>query len=122
MYFIPGVILLFVFIIIKVSRKSGNGVSHLNSDDFNKDMRNGIILDVRSKREYKMGHINNSICIPINTLPDNLSKLDSSKPIYVYCASGARSSNAASYLLNKKYEVFNLRGGLNRWNGSITKK
>jgi len=120
-YAIIGLIVI-VLIIIKMSNKSSSSVKHLNSDEFKSNMSEGTILDVRTKREYKTGHLNNSICIPTNVLSDNLNKLDLSKPVFVYCASGARSSSVAGYLLKNGFEVYNLRGGINRWTGKVTKK
>ncbi|XMB85621.1 rhodanese-like domain-containing protein [Mycoplasmatota bacterium WC44] len=122
MNYVLGTVALLLVIIVLRSFKNTSGVNHMNSDEFKTSMRNGTILDVRTKNEFKTGHIQNAICIPVNTLMNNLSKLDKSKPIYVYCASGSRSSSAARYLVNNGYEVFNLRGGVNSYNGTLTRR
>ena len=72
-------------------------------------MSNGaVLIDVRSKEEYKMGHNRNSINIPLDKLPSSLKKLDKSKPIITCCASGARSATARNYLKNNGFEnVYN---------------
>ena len=60
--------------------------------------KGAIIIDVRTKGEYQSGHLKNSTNIPLDTLPNHVSKLDKTKPIITCCASGMRSSNAESLL------------------------
>lgn len=67
-----------------------------------------IILDVRTKEEYKQGHANNSINIPLDNLNRNLSKLKKDKPIITVCESGMRSGNAAGLLKRNGFaDVYN---------------
>ena len=67
-----------------------------------------IIIDVRTKGEYQSGHLKNSVNIPLDALPNNLSKLDKTKPIITCCASGMRSSNAESLLKSYGFtDVYN---------------
>jgi rhodanese-related sulfurtransferase len=67
-----------------------------------------IILDVRSKGEYAGGHIKGSLNIPIDTLSNNLAKLNKNKPIITCCASGMRSASAKSVLKSNGYsQVYN---------------
>lgn len=77
--------------------------------DFAELMANGAVLvDVRSKEEYKQGHIANSINIPLDKLTNSLSKLKKDKPIITVCASGMRSKMAASTLKSNGFaEVYN---------------
>ena len=48
-----------------------------------------VLLDVRTPDEYAAGHIPGSVNYPLERLRDYEG--DSSKPIYAYCRSGARS-------------------------------
>lgn len=67
-----------------------------------------IILDVRSKEEFAGGHIKGSINIPVQNLKSNLAKVKKGKPIITCCASGMRSGQAKSILLENGYsEVYN---------------
>ena len=67
-----------------------------------------VIVDVRSKGEYQSGHFKNAINIPLDVLPNHLSKLDKTKPIITCCASGMRSSNAESLLKSYGFtDVYN---------------
>jgi rhodanese-related sulfurtransferase len=66
------------------------------------------ILDVRSKGEYASGHIKGSINISVDTLSNNLSKLNKDKPIITCCASGMRSASAKNILTANGFkEVYN---------------
>ncbi len=67
-----------------------------------------IILDVRTKGEFQGGHIKNAVNIPLQELPQRLSKLSKEKPIITCCASGMRSASAKSLLLSKGFsKVYN---------------
>jgi phage shock protein E len=73
-------------------------------------VKNGaIILDVRSKGEYAVGHIKGSLNISVDTLKNNLTKLkDKNKTIITCCASGMRSASAKSILKANGYsQVYN---------------
>ena len=78
----------------------------------------GIILDVRTPEEVALGKIPQAI--DMNFMADNfaeeVAKLDTSKPIYVYCASGGRSSRAMDMMKGLGFEkVYNLKGGFSNW-------
>lgn len=90
----------------------------LEKTDFAELIKEGaVILDVRSKSEYAGGHIPNSLNIPVDQLPQNLSRLkDKNKTIITCCASGMRSASAKAILKNNGYtNVYNGGGwmGLN---------
>lgn len=70
--------------------------------------RGGIIIDVRSASEFAGGNVPGSKNIPLNNIAAktaNIKKLN--KPVIVCCASGMRSSQAASILKSKGIEVIN---------------
>lgn len=75
-----------------------------------------VILDVRTADEFKAGHIPGAK--NVDFLDDHFSKgvaaLDPATPILVHCASGGRSSQAISFLKDKK-TVYHLRDGFNAW-------
>lgn len=75
-----------------------------------------ILLDVRTEVEVdNMGMIHGAINIPVDELRQNLSKLDKSKEILVYCQIGLRGHVASRLLLNLGYKVKNLTGGFKTW-------
>ena len=70
--------------------------------------KGAIIIDVRTVKEFQAGHLNNSMNIPLDKLPESLSKLDKNKPVITCCASGARSAAARRFLLSNGFiEVVN---------------
>ena len=72
-----------------------------------------LVIDVRTVGEYKNGHIQGSLNIPLNDIQKATSWLIKNIPIIVVCASGARSEVAKKILEFNGYEkVYN--GGA--WN------
>ena len=68
-------------------------------------------LDVRTPSEYKRGHLENAINIPVDELRDHLSELDKTKKIYVNCQSGFRSYLACRILTAHGFDCAHLAGG-----------
>ena len=84
--------------------------------------KDAVLLDVRTVDEYRQGHIDGSLNIPLqnihvvkNIIPD----LD--KPIYVHCLSGARSAQATSVLKSMGYTNVTDIGGINSYRGKVVK-
>ena len=80
---------------------------------------NPQLLDVRTPEEYSSGHIGNAVNINWNGDDFNakVNKFDKSKPIFVYCKVGGRSSDAAARLAELGFtEIYNLDGGIMKWN------
>jgi rhodanese-related sulfurtransferase len=60
-----------------------------------------VVLDVRSKLEFWMGHLDGAVCVPVDRIPDGMGVIAGLTPasrILVYCASGARSAAATARL------------------------
>ncbi len=77
-----------------------------------------VLLDTRENNEYKEGHIQGSIHIPLTALKKRLVELHKyrARPILVTCRSGSRSSMACATLRKDGFEqVYNLRGGVMAW-------
>lgn len=88
--------------------------------DFSKLISEGaVILDVRTKDEYKMGNINGSLNIPLQVLQARLSKLNKDKTIITCCASGMRSSSARSILSSNGFTHVHNGGGWMHLNSKI---
>lgn len=68
---------------------------------------NYIILDVRTKEEYDISHVKDAVLIPYDEIDERI-KLDKSKKILVYCASGNRSGMAYKALISLGYDVYDL--------------
>jgi len=74
------------------------------------------VLDVRTRKEYSLGHIDTAINIPIDELRDNIDKLDKDWNIVAYCRTSYRSYLAYRILKNKGFNnVWNLNGSYLSW-------
>jgi len=77
-----------------------------------------FILDVRTAGEYAGGHLEGATLLPVQELARRIGELDAHKtdPVFVYCASGNRSTVAAKMLVDAGFEqVINLRHGFHEW-------
>jgi thioredoxin len=75
-------------------------------------------VDVRTPGEFSKGHLVNAQNIDYNgdNFKQEISKVDKTKPVYVYCLSGGRSGNAAREMRAMGYkEVYELDGGILKW-------
>ena len=78
------------------------------SEDFVALIKGGAqIVDVRSREEYRAGHLKGSVNIPLPSLTAQLDKISKDKPVIVCCASGMRSGSAKTVLQSKGYRVYN---------------
>lgn len=73
-------------------------------------------VDVRESYEYREGHIDKSILIPLDQLAFKAKDIPTGKPIVVVCRSGNRSSVAVNMLQRAGVtNVLNLKGGMIAW-------
>lgn len=74
-----------------------------------------VLIDVRSKQEYKEGHLDNSINIPIYEIKKKIDNfvMDKQTDIFLYCQTGNRSIRAISILSKMGFEnLYSIKGGL----------
>ena len=74
------------------------------------------LLDVRTREEWRSGHIPGAHHLEFNYLEKALERIPKDQPIALLCRSGQRASLSASLL--QKYEfpsVANVRGGMQAW-------
>jgi hydroxyacylglutathione hydrolase len=62
------------------------------------DPADRVVLDVRDGWEWESGHHPEAVHIPFHELPDRLEELPKDRPIWTYCATGARAALAVSVL------------------------
>jgi len=82
------------------------------------------LIDVRTRDEFRDGHIAGAINLPLDTLTERLEKSlpDKDAKIFVVCLSGSRASNAVSYMKRVGYtNVFNI-GGVSTWSFGLVRK
>ena len=78
----------------------------------------GVVLDIRDKKDYDTGHIVDSVHIPHTKLSAQLGELEKlkSRPIIVVCKMGQHSGDACKILRSAGFErVVRLRGGMAEW-------
>lgn len=76
------------------------------------------LIDVRTPEEYADGHLPNAINIDWSNdmFSKQVATLDKSKPVFVYCHSGRRSSAAAKAMRKAGFiEVYELQDGIVGW-------
>ncbi len=65
-----------------------------------------LAIDVRSKLEFWLGHLPGAVCMPVQSIDSAIASRNVAKDarILVYCASGARSAQAANILRGLGYK------------------
>ena len=124
---IVAVLVIAYMIYPKVMIMLNKNVKNVSGEDVVKLIRETkdlVILDVRSKAEYKTGHINGSKLMPVDEINARINELERfrSKPILVHCASGGRSPKAVKVLLKNKFgPIYHMNHGLVGFNGNLKK-
>lgn len=100
-------------------RAQDPSITNIDTKTYHTDYFNSAehtLVDVRTKNEFKGGHVPGAINIPLPELRKRLDEVANDKPIVVICASGHRSRTAAKLFTNSGYEnVYNLAGGTTKW-------
>lgn len=75
-----------------------------------------VVLDVRTRAEYEVGHVPGAMQIHAGQLYRRLAELPRDRTVVLHCQSGARSAPAISYLRAKGWiNVRELEGGFQAW-------
>ena len=69
------------------------------------------LLDARTVGEYRRGHIDGFVNIPVDELRERLGEIEAGKPVYVICQSGLRSYIACRILAGNGFDCYNFSGG-----------
>lgn len=90
----------------------------LSAQEFATKRTAGTVVDVRTAGEVAQGKIEGAVEIDFYS-PDFLnqvSQISKDQEVYLYCAVGARSEEAARMLLQQGYtKVYHLQGGIQGW-------
>jgi len=91
-------------------------VGQISVHELNRRARDLQIVDVRSPREWKNGHVPGARHIFLPELRKRVDELDRSNPTAVYCGSGYRASIATSILKPAGFEkLWNVPGSWEAW-------
>jgi rhodanese-related sulfurtransferase len=77
--------------------------------------RGVVVLDVREPEEWRAGHIDEALHVPIRQLPARVDEVPSDRPVLVVCRVGARSASATAFRVALGRNAVNLSGGMNAW-------
>lgn len=84
------------------------------------DLKDGdFLLDVREDDEWKAGHADGALHIPISEFVARYGELTEAVPqdgrIHVICRSGGRSAQVTMYLAQQGIDAVNVDGGMQLW-------
>ncbi|MFE1248992.1 rhodanese-like domain-containing protein [Streptomyces sp. NPDC058735] len=87
------------------------------------DLKDGdFLLDVREDDEWKAGHAEGALHIPISEFVTRYGELTEAAPqngrINVICRSGGRSAQVTMYLAQQGVDAVNVDGGMQVWEAS----
>jgi len=74
-----------------------------------------IAVDVREVEEWRAGHVDGSVWIPLGELAARAGELPRDRPLVIVCRTGSRSGYAADALAAAGFDARNLAGGLQQW-------
>lgn len=82
-----------------------------------------VLLDVRTRQEYREGHIPDSRNVPLQELSQIESAVPKKDtPLFTYCHSGARSRQAAEELRRRGYLHVKNIGGITAYTGKVERE
>ena len=76
-------------------------VRQIHWQDIDSIPQDAVILDARTDMEYRRGHLDSVMHIPVDEIRDRMEELPKDMKIYVYCQSGLRSYIACRILKQK---------------------
>ncbi|MDH2243409.1 rhodanese-like domain-containing protein [Pseudomonas sp. GD03909] len=111
-------VVLLILLFITETRKGGKSLSNreltalVNSDE-------GVVLDVRAKKEFDAGHIVDALNIPYEKLVSRTGELEKhkAKTIIVVDAIGQHAGTACRELQKAGFTAAKLSGGISSWRG-----
>jgi rhodanese-related sulfurtransferase len=92
-----------------------SGIPTVSVDGVPQPLPEGLaVLDVREDDEWRHGHIQGALHIPLRDLPARVSDVPEGQTLVV-CKVGGRSQQAVAYLQQQGHQVVNLAGGMLDW-------
>ncbi len=77
----------------------------------------GQLIDVRSAVEFNQGSLDGAVNMPIESFQFLKDGIDNSKPVLLYCRTGARSGMVKNYLDQLGFDQVHNIGGLRQFMG-----
>ena len=75
-----------------------------------------VYLDVREPNEWNIAHLDGAKLLPVNSITQRASELDTASEMVIYCKTGIRSARALNELRGLGFrKLWNLKGGITAW-------
>ncbi|TDO97918.1 rhodanese-like domain-containing protein [Marinomonas balearica] len=112
-------VLILATVVFVEMRGNAKGISPASLTNLmnNKD---AVVVDLRTAKEFRTGHITGAINIPADKLKDKNAELEKHKstPIILVCKTGMTAGTNAKELIKAGFEVYKLQGGIAEWENS----
>ena len=105
-----------LFLLVRLFGYLGRlGIKQITARELDQ-MKGMTMLDTRTDKEYKQGHIPGAIHIELSEVGNKAKKLRKDKDLVVYCQNGNRSIWAIKRLMGMGFTtLYNLKGGYSAW-------
>jgi rhodanese-related sulfurtransferase len=105
-----------LFLLVRLFGYLGRlGIKQITARELDQ-MKGMTMLDTRTDKEYKQGHIPGAIHIELSEVGNKAKKLRKDKDLVVYCQNGNRSIWAIKRLMGMGFtSLYNLKGGYSAW-------
>ena len=108
---------LFATLLLYINSKSGRSVSPQQATLL-VNRENGLILDIRERKDFESGHIVDAVNIPLAKLKERVVELEKKKdlPVVVVCQMGQQSGEVVRLLEERGFSrVSRMSGGMGEW-------
>ena len=122
-FLIIGLVVSLINLSVATAGETVDGVTQLSQTEFSTKAQheNTVVIDIRTEREYRAGHIKGAMNLAVADLLADPSKLDiyEDKDLVFYCHSGARVKKLTNHLqaINhpSQNRLFHLKGDMRAW-------
>jgi rhodanese-related sulfurtransferase len=113
-------VLLVTFFLSCNQKEAQEGLVNVSPEIFQDliNIEGAQLIDVRTEKEFAEGQISGAKNIDYfsKDFPEQISKLNKDRPVFIYCRSGKRSLKSVSKFKEVGWvEIYNLEGGILGW-------
>jgi rhodanese-related sulfurtransferase len=85
--------------------------------------KQAVVLDVREPEEFALAHLENSVLMPMQSIPPQLQRIEQmadEDTLLVLCHHGVRSLQVVAWLRGQGIEnCYSITGGIDRWSHEL---